>query len=103
VWTLWLEKNCPWSLQVVVPIMMIFHTSGWFYLPYDTLEDVCFLSKQWNNNTSPIPDISTMIEKKKLMSMMIQCGPPKKPICIGEPISIGLLLMCLGISLVEAF
>jgi len=23
---------------------------------------------------------------------MIQCGPPKKPICIGEPISIGLLV-----------
>jgi hypothetical protein len=64
MWTLWLEKNCPWSLQVAVSIMMIFHTSRWLYLPYDTFEDVCSLSKHWNNNTSPTLNISTMIKQR---------------------------------------
>jgi hypothetical protein len=36
MWTLWMEKNCFLSLQVAMLIMMIFHTFGWLYLPYDT-------------------------------------------------------------------
>jgi hypothetical protein len=52
-----------------------------------------YISNTWHFNYD---------QAKKLRLVMIQCGPPKKPICIGEPISIGLLLIWLGVSLVEA-
>ncbi len=39
-----------------------------------------YISNTWHFNYD---------QTKKLMSVMIQCDPPKKPICIGEPFPLG--------------